>query len=930
MSSSCKPAAVVSCVFLGFWAALVSPSQAADLLLNQGFEGGFDSTSYGPVGTHWEPCGRPELSGSSLYSYNSATGFGYYQRMTPAAAGDEVGVCQHVTGLTPGRMVRFSAQVYQKVSNCTIWMAIDPDNNLPPEALPARTTQVPYTSGQWTTWEISERVGTGGEVAVYVWNYCESGTPQYINLNDTSLSYSSAVVSDLAAVSSLSDAVQLQWTAPAGAAQYEIRYAQEPVTDLNWASATVVSAQVPPSPMASGTVQTSWVRGLAANTAYYFGIKFKLSGGTWSDTSNSPSRTTAVQGSAPYWAQQTRDKLAAWYSTMLSDCQTADDNSGSTAKEPDNLLHWYFGGWDGDCEQQPRIGSLLSIVRDPWMLGFLGRLSDHVWSVTFTNTPPDKDHYNATRELIPMWNESHHAGECSWNGVALVALDYDNSKWVDRLVQYAAYVHKWTGYTGDPPHLHFKTFWVKKGNWDYSSVRGLASLVQNPEDSRFTRALWYASWHDPSVQMPDGQTIKDFLYELNTAMAADAMKTDLGKPVGFIPGEIRFDTHAIGGYSGSWWRMAGGIGGTPGVDERFWDWRYGFVQSRDAYFDAIDQYLTSGDPECLATVRETIRYFNQTVAINSIPPIYLFEPPQAPWPDRNDPWGGYLYWIALLYQHATGDTQFDSAWLAHANLLWQIMPPPGAQRYQCVWRSTLTWDTSTPLDSATAVGPFFMAWRTTGDKEWLCRALDEMAVGGMEQLVCTEAMYTGSVSMAISRLPDQPITWNNTTNFTDFAALVLESDHQHIRWLTYNFSAADKTMPIWLWTLEPGDYVLRHGPDANLDDQMDSVTESIPFTYQQRRTSLTITLPANRMEVFEIVSAGPPTAPGDFDRDGDVDQKDFGHLQGCFTEPGVPPDDPNCSDARLDADSDVDSDDFALFQACFSGANVPADPDCGP
>jgi hypothetical protein len=663
-----------------------------------------------------------------------------------------------------------------------------------------------------------------------------------------------AAVTDLATGTVLADSVQLRWTAPHGAAKYEIRFARRPVTSDDWSSATIVAAQVPPLPLAAGTAQSTWVRGLSAGNPYHFAIRYLDASGNWSAASNSVPATPA-RGSAPYWARATRDKLSQWYTGMLTDCQEADHNTGKTAKEPDNPLHWYFGGWDHACEEQPILGALLQTVRDPWLLSFLGRLSDHVWDLTFANNPLDKNVYNRTspHKKVPMWNESHHAGECSWNGVSITVLDYDNPKWLARLVKYAAHVYHWTGYTGNPPHLHFRSFWFKEDEWDDSKDRGPQSLVDNTEDRRLTRALWYAAWRDPDSRMPDGKTIKQFLYELDTSQAADAMKTDLGKPLGVLPGEIRFDTHKIGGYSGEWWRMAGSLSGkVGGRDERWWDWRVGFTPSRDAYYELIDQYLTSGDPQCIAAVRETIRYFCVTEAVNHIPPSFLADPPKLPWPDRNPAANGYLDIICFLYRQATKDPQFDDAWLGHAKTLWQVMPPPGAPRRQSIYRSTLTWDAKEKPGSRTTPSPFFLAWVVTRDKEWLCRALDEMTT---PEPIWLQAMYNGTPSLCINRLPDQPITWNNTEAFTNFAALVLDWDNTHVRWLTYNFDPKDKTMPIWLWSLKPGHYVLRHGPDLNLDDQMDSVTGSTPFTYQNRRTELKIVMPSSRVEVFEITAA---------------------------------------------------------------------------
>ncbi len=66
----------------------------------------------------------------------------------------------------------------------------------------------------------------------------------------------------------------------------------------------------------------------------------------------------------------------------------------------------------------------------------------------------------------------------------------------------------------------------------------------------------------------------------------------------------------------------------------------------------------------------------------------------------------------------------------------------------------------------------------------------------------------------------------------------------------------------------------------------------------------------------------------DFDRDGDVDQLDFGHLQVCLTGALTPLTEPKCQDADLDADSHIDQGDLMLFLGCLSGPDVPPGPNC--
>ncbi len=68
--------------------------------------------------------------------------------------------------------------------------------------------------------------------------------------------------------------------------------------------------------------------------------------------------------------------------------------------------------------------------------------------------------------------------------------------------------------------------------------------------------------------------------------------------------------------------------------------------------------------------------------------------------------------------------------------------------------------------------------------------------------------------------------------------------------------------------------------------------------------------------------------PGDLDRDGDVDQADFGRLQLCLTGRYAPISDPACHDADLNGNNRVDEYDKRIFRRCISGTNLPANPDC--
>jgi hypothetical protein len=99
-----------------------------------------------------------------------------------------------------------------------------------------------------------------------------------------------------------------------------------------------------------------------------------------------------------------------------------------------------------------------------------------------------------------------------------------------------------------------------------------------------------------------------------------------------------------------------------------------------------------------------------------------------------------------------------------------------------------------------------------------------------------------------------------------------------------------------------------------------------PITVRIRNASPNFDWSEYRYWVYSLLPIIPrPRA--DFDRDGDVDQADFGHLQACLGGPlDVPV--PACATADLNRDGAVDQQDVLVFLGCVSGPNIPADPAC--
>ena len=72
----------------------------------------------------------------------------------------------------------------------------------------------------------------------------------------------------------------------------------------------------------------------------------------------------------------------------------------------------------------------------------------------------------------------------------------------------------------------------------------------------------------------------------------------------------------------------------------------------------------------------------------------------------------------------------------------------------------------------------------------------------------------------------------------------------------------------------------------------------------------------------------------DQDRDGDIDQSDFGYFQACLSGQYVPQNDPACAWAKMDNDNDVDKYDLSLFLARLTWPGMlvvgPAPEQTGP
>ena len=104
-------------------------------------------------------------------------------------------------------------------------------------------------------------------------------------------------VADLEVTFAAGRSVSFGWTAPGDdggvgqAAEYDLRFAGDPITEGTWEQATPASEL--PTPALAGSGETFTARGLELDTVYHFALRTADEAGNWSGLSNVAATTTA-------------------------------------------------------------------------------------------------------------------------------------------------------------------------------------------------------------------------------------------------------------------------------------------------------------------------------------------------------------------------------------------------------------------------------------------------------------------------------------------------------------------------------------------------------------------------------------------------------------------------------------------------------------
>jgi uncharacterized lipoprotein YddW (UPF0748 family) len=259
-----------------------------------------------------------------------------------------------------------------------------------------------------------------------------------------------------------------------------------------------------------------------------------------------------------------------------------------------------------------------------------------------------------------------------------------------------------------------------------------------------------------------------------------------------------------------------------------------------------------------------------------------------------------------------------------------------------IWGRVKDWDTGTWLDNAT-VTINGKTEQTDGNGYYVVTMVSASGSGTSHALSVTMPGMNSAGTPAAVVLPGDIVRY-------DFALGAPAAQMQLSPTVMNRQAELNTNLPSETFTVQnlgngfraPLNYVITNSaswmsvsPDRGTSD---GEADTITITYNTAGLSsgsyvgfITVTDAAasNSPQVLTVnLTVLDPAKPGDFDRDGDVDQSDFAILQRCLTGRFFGPAGPGCEGTDLNNDLDVEEQDVLLWAQCVSGADVPSDPDC--
>ena len=495
---------------------------------------------------------------------------------------------------------------------------------------------------------------------------------------------------------------------------------------------------------------------------------------------------------APEWASLQREAVLRYMDVIRYWVENRQAENGELG-----------GGWGDDVEILRTWAPAVLAVNDPIARQGLTKIAEGVW-----DSGEVADGYS--REVGDV---EHAAEPISDTQPLMCAVDYGNPIYIERCMATMKCMRDvWTG-INEFGHRHFRSHFYSASQVDDAEPRA-ADVALNGRAAK--PGLWVA-WYNRHP------AVCDLIGEWCQAWIEDALRTDNGKPKGFVPGSVRFSDDRLGGYGENWWETLGYFSNFETV---------GYTST--LYHNMFGMYALTGDEGYMSALHETA----DAVIEERVNPTENLVRGSRAWAARVCDHPGLVDVLEKWRLH-TGDRTYDGY-------------------------------------LGTAGSPY-MRYLIAGQVQPLLDSLNEVieALSTNLELSTSEVLFTDRVSLPGSGIlfemmtggvgnptyyPLHGVTWENTEN--QIAALVEKNEKHLLALQVYSFFAEDRETFIRPWRLEPGRYTLK--VDEITEDQRapDFVDQEINLLEQGQR--LSVVLPANclvRIELAQVEAAPKPSDP---------------------------------------------------------------------
>ena len=436
-------------------------------------------------------------------------------------------------------------------------------------------------------------------------------------------------------------------------------------------------------------------------------------------------------GNAPQWAIAAREAMYWTRRTVhwwIDNRQAADGQLG--------------GGWSDDVEYSKTWSFYCLTLGDAKVRKSLTQIADNIWHC------PDvaNGYYAGTPAHWHVADVEHGAEWMSFSQPQMMLARYGDPRYIERNMQVIRNLEFLTGINA-AGHRHFKAYYFSH---EMLHPRHLYHC-DIPENGRYTKPGIYVMWYSHHPQ------VMQWCREWGDAWVDHSLSTKLGKPSGFIPSELVYETDQVGGMSGKWYQIAG----YPGYDFTGGSWTTKHLMGQlvaNAKLFAAPRYV-----EPLRRIVEWKKAHRD-----------------APYgPEGSDGW--------ILRKEYTAEKMWNT---------WKRI----RDGYQAP-------DRLEPLvKTLREISAFHASTWELNTQEVI--STDRVPLQARPASVLMN-MYTGGWGSMQAFYPDSAVGWENIG--LQAVPLVLEADRKHLKILIHNFDRAHRTITMRPLELDTGVYEVQIG-----------------------------------------------------------------------------------------------------------------------